>query len=338
MSKVSRRDFLKMTAGTTALLASGLAPAKAEAAAVLPPEAVGILYDATLCIGCKACMVKCKEYNSQPGGALYQEGRGIPYELPPTAPIWDAPTALSDKTVNLITAYRHGSGLNKDQAEEGFSFAKHHCMHCLDPACVSVCPVAAFIKDPKTGVVSYRKDRCIGCRYCQVACPFSIPKFEWSSASPQLRKCQLCHHRYSEGGYAACCEFCPTGASIFGRVTDLRQEAKRRLALEPGREYAFPVQRVDSGRTLTRPVSRYLDHVYGLNEAGGTQYLLLAGVSFDLLGFNPRITDESYSVLTWQYIAKVPALIAVLLAAGTASYYFTHRRRQDSGRDDQATG
>lgn len=77
---------------------------------------------------------------------------------------------------------------------------------------------------------------------------------------------------------------------------------------------------------VIRPVSRYLPHLYGEKEAGGTQYMLLAGVPFDLLGFNPRITDESYSVLTWQYIAKMPALIAILLAAGTASYHFTHRR------------
>jgi len=321
---INRRDFLKVSAGSGLLLASDITPAVA-APKTLPPEAVGILYDATLCIGCKSCMVNCKKYNSMPGGALYREGGDIPYEHRTPEKIYDAPTDLSDKTLNIIRAYTSGTGVNKDQVENGYSFVKNHCLHCVDPACAAVCPVAALHKDPVTGVVSYDTGKCIGCRYCQVACPFGIPKFQWGSTSPKIIKCQLCLHRYAEGKYSACCEFCPSGASIFGRVTDLRAEAKKRLALTPGSQYDYPVQRVDSGYTIPNTVSGYVDHVYGLSEAGGTQYMFMSGVPFDKLGFNPNITDQVYPELTWSYIKKVPVLIGALIVAGAASHIITLR-------------
>ena len=325
---MNRRDFLKVSAGSGLLLASNASPAIA-APKPLPPEAVGILYDATLCIGCKSCMVNCKKYNIMEGGALYQKGRGIPYEHATPERIYDAPTDLSDKTLNIIKTYKSGTGMNKDSLENGYSFVKQHCLHCIDPACASVCPVAALHKDPVTGVVSYDKEKCIGCRYCQMACPFGIPKFEWASPSPKIVKCQLCHHRYSSGGYSACCEFCPTGASIFGKVADLREEAKRRLTLKPDSYYDYPLQTVNSSQTMPKKVSRYVDHVYGMEEAGGTQYLLLAGVPFDKLGFNPRITGQVYPDLTWSYIIKVPALIGVLLVAGAVCNIATRRKDEE---------
>lgn len=329
---VNRRNFLKIAAGSGLLLAADAVPIQALAdEKPLSPKAVGILYDATLCIGCKACMVNCKKYNQLPGGALSDLPAGDkPYEYGGPNNIYDMPQELSAKTLNIIKAYKSGTGLNKDRPENGFSFVKQHCMHCLDPACASVCPVAALKKDPASGVVTYDKTRCIGCRYCQTACPFGIPMFEWPTASPQIRKCQLCNHRMSEGKYAACCEFCPTGASIFGPVADLRAEAKKRMTLKPGDSYDYPVKTVDANFKLTRPVSGYINHIYGLKEAGGTQFLLLAGVPFDRLGFNPRITEECYPDRTWDYISHVPILIGLLLAAGTTSYYVTRDRKQNS--------
>jgi len=322
---INRRDFLKVSAGSGLLLASDITPASA-APKPLPPEAVGILYDATLCIGCKSCMVNCKKYNSMPGGALYRSGSDdIPYEHRTPEKIYDAPTDLSDKTLNIIRTYISGTGLNKDQVENGYSFVKNHCLHCIDPACASVCPVAALHKVSFSGVVSYDTTKCIGCRYCEIACPFGIPRFQWGSTSPKIIKCQLCHHRFAEGKYSACCEFCPTGASIFGRVVDLQAEAERRLTLSPGSSYPYPVQRVDSGYTLRRPVAGYVNHIYGMHEAGGTQYMLMAGVPFDKLGFNPNITDQTYPDLTWAYIKKVPVLIGALIVAGAASHLITRR-------------
>jgi len=323
---INRRDFLKLSAGSGLLLATDAVPVLAAPKSP-PPEAVGILYDATLCIGCKSCMVNCKRVNAtEPGGALNRPERGIPYDHITPEKIYDAPTDLSATTVNIIKTYKSGTGLNKDTVENGFSFAKHHCMHCVDPACVSVCPVTALHKDPVTGAVTYDKQKCIGCRYCQVACPFDIPKFEWAYNSPRIVKCQLCHHRYASGGYAACCEFCPSGASLFGKVADLRQEAERRLTLTPGTYYDYPVKRIDSGQVLPTKVAAYVNHVYGLTEAGGTQYMHLAGVPFDRLGFNPRITDQAYPDLTWSYVKKVPVLVFALLVAGSASQFLTRRK------------
>jgi len=318
----TRRDFLKLSAGAGVLALTG-APAPAAASAPLPPEAVGILYDATLCIGCKSCMVNCKRVSSEPGGPLYSPGGAIPYELHGDPPVHDAPDDLSASTVNIIKAYVDGTGEHKDQEKDGYSFVKRQCMHCVDPACVSVCPVAALTKDATTGVVGYDKEKCIGCRYCMLACPFGIPKYTWDSNDPRVVKCELCRHRLQDGGYAACCESCPTGASLFGPVTELRKEAEKRLGLAPGREYDFPVGRIGGGRRLRQKAGRYHPRVYGLTEAGGTQCLLLAAVPFDKLGFNPRIADVRYPEFTWSYIKKVPWLIGLLLVAGAVSHRLT---------------
>ncbi len=148
-------------------------------------------------------------------------------------------------------------------------------------------------KDPNTGIVTYDKDACIGCRYCQVACPYNIPKFEWDQAFPQIRKCQLCRHR-EPGKYSACCEACPTGASIYGKVTDLQREAERRLALRAGEQTTYPLQRVDAGRTVASKVARYEQHTYGLHEVGGSQYLLLSGVPFEKLGL-PTLPEAAFA-------------------------------------------
>jgi len=321
---LKRRDFLKMAAGSGALLAAGSHPALAAPRKELPPNAVGILYDATLCIGCQSCMVNCKTFNSVEGGALYPQKEGIPYEFPrPDQRFWDRPVDLSSNTLNVIKAFKTGTGVNKDSETDGYSFVKRHCMHCIDPACVSACPVSALKKHPDTGVVTYSKDACIGCRYCQIACPYNIPKFEWDEALPQIRKCQLCNHRYAEGKYAACCEFCPTGASIFGKVTDLQTEAKRRLSLKEGTYQAYPLQTVDSKHTIPTRVARYLDHVYGLAEGGGTQYLLMSGVSFSSLGL-PDLPEEAAAAVSegiQHTLYKGMIAPAVLLAGLVFSAY-----------------
>ena len=290
---MERRDFLKLTAASGLLVAADALPARASTAKALPPDAVGLLYDATLCIGCKVCMVGCKQVNSQPGGALWSEGmKAPPYETIGGQPLWDAPADLTGRTLNIIQAYRGGAGTAKDDVN-GYSFVKRQCLHCIDAACVSACPVSAMKKDPSTGIVSYDKDACIGCRYCQVACPYNIPKFEWDQAFPQIRKCQLCRH-LEAGKFSACAESCPVGATVYGKTEDLRREAARRLALRPGDLARFPLQRVDSATTVESKVARYEQHVYGLHEVGGSQCLMLAGVPFDKLGF-PKLPEKSYA-------------------------------------------
>jgi Fe-S-cluster-containing dehydrogenase component len=281
---LKRRDFLKgIAAGTGALLVSQAGPviARGEKKEV-PANALGILYDATLCIGCEACMVACKKAND------------MPFEYSGPDELWDNPRDLSSKTLNIIKKYTNGTGEVKNREVDGYSFIKRHCMHCADPACVSACPVSALIKDPKNGIVTYNKDACIGCRYCQVACPFNVPKFEWYSAFPKILKCQMCSHIVAKGGISACCKSCPTGASLFGLVKDLLGEAQRRLSFEPGKYYEFPVASFSSGEYQTHRAAHYVPSIYGENEIGGTQVLFLSGVPFSKLGL-PMLPDESYA-------------------------------------------
>jgi Fe-S-cluster-containing dehydrogenase component len=270
---IKRRDFLKTAAGSSLLLAAGTSTAwGASAQDELPPKALGILYDSNLCIGCQACMTACKRANDMPA-----EHSG------PNS-IWDNPLDLSAKTLNIIKMYTSG----EEQA-----FVKRQCMHCLEPACAAACPVSALRKDPETGVVTYDKDACIGCRYCQIACPYNVPKFEWDDPFPQIQKCQLCDHLYDQGRYAACCEACPTGASLFGPVKDLQEEAQRRLLMEPGRYYEFPVNHIQKGSAVRHRAKAYVDHIYGAQELGGTQVMLLAGTDFQNLGL-PELKATSY--------------------------------------------
>lgn len=275
---VTRRDFLKL-AGSSALLgAAGTSNARPNKEP--PPDAVGMLYDATLCIGCEACMVGCKRAN------------GMPVESPLEQPIWDTPPDISDKTLNVIKVYKNGTAAVKDREVDGFSFIKRHCMHCVDAVCVSVCPVNAMRKNPVTGVVTHHPEVCIGCRYCVFACPYNVPAYEFDNPLGQIQKCQFCDHRLQQGKLPGCVESCPTGASLFGPREEILAEAHRRLAMRPGETYEYPLNKVDSPYRHAAEVKPYQDHIYGELEGGGTQVLMLAGVAFDKLGL-PELPEQS---------------------------------------------
>jgi Fe-S-cluster-containing dehydrogenase component len=282
--EIKRRDFLKGVAGGAVLALARPTVALAREKSRLP-DAVGILYDATLCVGCKTCMVGCRKAND-----LMPEMQGAQN-------LWDNPIDLSANTLNIIKKYENGTGRDKDREIDGYSFIKRHCMHCVDPACVSACPATAMTKDKRTGIVSYNKDACIGCRYCQVACPFNIPKFEWDNPFPKIVKCQLCNHLVEKGELPGCCSICPTGASLFGSVTALLEEAKRRQNMQPGEYYDFPLSSLESGRTQYKRAAHYSPALYGETEVGGTQVLMLSGVPFGKLGL-PDLPSESYVALS----------------------------------------
>ena len=237
-----RRAFFKKIAAATALTALPTA-AIARAKKIAPPDAVGLLYDATGCIGCKACVVACKAANNMPADTSgYGQG------------LYDSADSLNQYTKNVIQLY-------KDNDET--SFVKKQCMHCIDPACVGACMLGALQKG-KFGVVSYDVSKCVGCRYCETVCPFNVPKFQWAKAAPKIVKCELCKDRLAEGKEPACTEVCPRKAVIFGRYTDLLDEAHRRLKANP---------------------TKYVQKVYGEHELGGTQVLYLSHVDFEKIGF-----------------------------------------------------
>lgn len=249
---LDRRSALKLLASGAATAAATLAaPPRAGASPPkqAPPDAVGMLYDATLCIGCKACMVACRDANNL--APSYRDG------------MYYDPLDLSADAKTVIKLY----------VEDGRqAFFKAQCLHCIDPACASACMLGAFQKRAG-GVVTWEKDRCVGCRYCQVACPFGVPKFEWRSPTPELVKCEMCAHRLQDGGIPACVEVCPRQAVIYGDYRALLDEARRRLREQP---------------------ERYYPKIYGETDGGGTQVLFLTPpeVPFAKVGL-PELGERS---------------------------------------------
>ncbi|MFI4941048.1 MAG: hydrogenase 2 operon protein HybA [Burkholderiales bacterium] len=319
---IGRRQFLQGALGSGVLLASG-APAEARSNKTMPPEALGLLFDSTLCIGCKACVAACKTAND------------MPPEFSTPEQYWDAPLDLSGKTLNIIKVYTEGNGETKDSEKDGYAFMKSSCLHCVDPSCVSACPVGAMSKDPLSGIVSHNKDACIGCRYCVAACPFSVPRIQYDAPFPQIAKCQLCRHRMKDGKYSACAEVCPTGATLYGRVKDLRDEAKRRLALKPGDETTFPrgnISKPDQSPHVAK-AARYVQRIYGDKELGGTQMLKLAAVPFEKLGM-PDLPERSYAAVseTMQHTLYGHYLAMPIVFFGILG--FIAKRNVKGGKDD----
>lgn len=283
----TRRDFLKraLAGGAAVATTTAAGPAQARDNIERLPEALGLLYDSTLCIGCKACVAACKRVNDLP----------LDYSTAPDSP-WDTPRDTTAKTFNVIKVYKDGKATAKNQAQDGFAFMKSSCLHCVDPSCVSACPVSAMVKDPVTGIVAYDPDACIGCRYCVAACPFGIPKYDYSSPTGKIGKCELCRHRMKDDLYSACAEVCPTGATLYGKVSDLMDEAKRRLALKPGEITSFPRGYLGRGDqpSWEGAAADYVQHIYGATEVGGTQMLKLASVPFEKVGLKP-LPDRSFA-------------------------------------------
>jgi len=286
----SRRTFLKGLAAAGAAAAASTVPGAARASEKheAPDDAVGMLYDTTLCIGCKTCVVACHEAN----------------DLPPDTrndAKYDMPLALNDDTKNIIKLYRDG---------DHRSYMKQQCMHCIDPACVGACMIGAFQKR-EYGIVTWDGNRCIGCRYCQVACPYHIPKFQWNSATPKIIKCELCNHRLREGKQPACCEVCPRHAVIYGPYRELLAEAKRRQQENPG---------------------RYVDKIYGETDGGGTQVLYLSHVDFDKLGL-PELGEKPVPELsrTIQHGIYKGFIAPAVLYAALGTTIFVNRRRSGKG-------
>jgi Fe-S-cluster-containing dehydrogenase component len=325
---LTRRSLLKGAAAAAGVaVACPIHEAEARTAKTMPAEAVGLLYDGTQCIGCRACIAACKEANDMPA-----ERTALAI-----GDYWDAPLDISGTTLNVIKAYRDGSGAHKDQIKDGFAFTKTSCMHCVDPSCVSACPVAAMTKNATTGIVSYDVDACIGCRYCVTACPFGVPRFTYASPTPKISKCQLCKDRLPKGKYAACAEVCPTGATLFGKVSELKAEITRRRALGPGTKTVFPRGKLGGADSYVGIVGSYVDHVYGEKEIGGTQVLHLSGIPFVLLDkpAMPDVAPASVAESLQEHIYQgMLAPFAFLGALGLLAW--RHMREPEPGSEAAA--
>ena len=281
--KLSRRDFLKFSAAAvgSAVLANGL-PGLASASGggtVKGREAVpAMLIDLSRCVGCGNCQRACVEAN----------------QLHPTT---EQMQGLSAETYTYVEPRNLDGGKTR--------WVKRQCMHCLDAACASACPVSALYKTPE-GPIAYRADRCLGCRYCMASCPFGVPRFEWENGlTPQIRKCMFCYQRQQNGEQPACAANCPSGALKFGTRDQLLQQAHSRIASNP---------------------QHYVDHVYGEQEAGGTAMLYISDVPFEQLGFRTDITTRALPAYTWDAMSKLPAVVGSLAVVLTGASIVTRLR------------
>jgi formate dehydrogenase iron-sulfur subunit len=219
--------------------------------------AYGILFDVSLCIGCEACLEACQTLHEQP-----------------------------ETDTSILSAYNFTVVKNKVVQDEDLYF-RRMCMHCEDPSCASACIVGAFRKT-KEGPVIYDSQKCIGCRYCMVACPFNVPKYEWDKALPLVKKCDMCYDRIIKGQPTACAEACPTEATLFGEREELIQIAKKRIQEEP---------------------DKYEPYIYGLAEAGGTSVLILSPVNFEELGFKIKNYQQAFPQNTWRVMREIPSVV-----------------------------
>lgn len=279
---VSRREFLKTAgAGVAAAAASCVlaGPAGPALAAADPPSQAtwGMLIDVTRCTGCQSCALACKKAQNRPN---------------PTV----EPQRLSSEAYTFIDVR---PGESRDEPLN----VKRQCMHCLHPACASACTVGALHKT-ETGPVVYDSQKCIGCRYCQYACPFGVPTYDWNNPLGLIHKCQMCASRLSEGELPACVAACPAGALRFGRRSDLLMQAHAQIRSNVG---------------------RYVDHVYGETEAGGTSVLYLAGAPFSQLGL-PALDGKPISEQAEAVMRNTPAIAASVASLATGLYWLFKRR------------
>jgi len=296
---VDRRTLFKIAAAGCVGLAG---VRKAHALALQSgTEQLGLLYDATRCIGCKACVTACSDAN------------GLSPDPGSSHGMYQAPESLNARTKNIIKLYR-----SEDGSE--WSYMKQQCMHCEDPACVIACPLSALTKGD-FGIVSWNGTTCLGCRCCQIACPYNVPKFEWSHVNPKVVKCELCRQRLALGQEPACTAVCPKRAVIFGKREDLLADAHRRIASTPGKYYQ--------------------DRVYGEHDGGGTQSLYLSHVAFSKLGL-PELGEKSVASGVREVQENVYQHGITPVAVYTALVAVTHRiwskHRQHSAKEAAELG
>ncbi|HEY6907232.1 MAG TPA: 4Fe-4S dicluster domain-containing protein [Ignavibacteriaceae bacterium] len=302
MSGKSRRDFLK----TTAVIGAGItglsvSTAKAGPKNILSEDRMGVLVDTTVCVGCRNCEWACKTAHNLPAGNLesYEDRK-----------VFNTKRRPGETALTVVNEYSPGKNSNLPVD------VKVQCMHCDHPACVSACIVGAFTKN-ENGAVTWNTDMCIGCRYCMVACPFQIPSFQYDKAlNPLIMKCDFCFERTREGKLPACVEICPVEALTYGPRTELVKIARDRIRRNP---------------------DRYVDHILGEYEVGGTSWMYLSGKNFDELDF-PKLGEKpapgvSESIQHGIFAYFVPPVSLYALLGGIM--WITKRRKEAEEEEKQ---
>jgi Fe-S-cluster-containing dehydrogenase component len=280
---MDRRDFLKLAGTVGITFASKKLGAKEVSE---KKEFVGVLTDTTRCIGCRSCEKACSEAHN-----LY------------------VPDVENDSALNKTersTTEKQWTIVNRYETEKGEVFVKKQCMHCWQPACASACLTNAMYKT-KDGPVIWRSDKCMGCRFCMVSCPFDIPKFEYHEWNPKIQKCNMCWERLEKGKIPACVKACPTDTLMFGVKRELMEIARSRIYNHP---------------------KKYVHRIYGEHEVGGTGWLYLSAVPFEQLGFRTDLGTMAYPEFTRDFLYAVPVVLFGLPALLLGLNFLTERREE----------
>jgi len=269
---MDRRTCLKLMGA--AGIASVGGTCRADAAETETNDTYGILVDLTACAGCRTCEKACAFANdlpepSEPTPA--EEGGALPKRE----------TSPCQWTV-----------VNSHPIGEGEVFVKRQCMHCVTPACATACLTKAMFKTAE-GAVVWRANKCMGCRYCMVSCPFDVPKFEYDSPVPKIQKCRMCWEKVVEGEVPACVDFCSMEALQFGKRSELLEIARQRIYQNPG---------------------KYVSHIFGEHEVGGTGVLYISAVPFEELGFPTHLDEAPIAEHTRDFLTGVPVVLTLFPA------------------------
>lgn len=263
------------------------------------PGSFGVLFDATRCIGCRKCEAACNKVNELPAPSKTFEDLSV----------LDVKRRTNAGTFTVVNRYDNIPGV------AGSVFRKSQCNHCLEPACASACFVHAFTKTAH-GAVTWDPSVCVGCRYCMVACPFNVPAFEYSDPlTPRIMKCTMCYPHIASGRLQvpACTAACPNESLTYGNRNDLIMVARERIR-------AFP--------------NRYISHIYGEHEMGGTSWLYLSGVQFKSIGMRDDLGTVSAPELTSGALAAVP-VVAVAWPALLAGIYAISKRKDKVAHEEK---
>jgi len=291
----SRRKFLKWVAAGAGAMTF---PVKGEAHEHFTgyPDSYGVLHDTTYCTGCRSCEEACNRVN----------------ELPQPDKPFDDMTVLDSKRRTSDMNYTVVNRYDVNGIEGSPVYRKFQCNHCLEPACASACFVGAFKKTPE-GAVIYNPDVCVGCRYCIMACPFNVPTYEYNEAfEPRVMKCTMCYPRLLEGKLPGCVEACPVEALTFGKREELISIARERFRKHP---------------------NRYIQHIYGYDEVGGTSWMYITGAPFEALDLRTDLGVTPAPDLTSGALAMVPMVVGIWPVLLGGIYLINHRKDQISAAE-----
>ncbi len=282
------------------------------------PGSSGVLHDITRCIGCRRCEDACNRVSEL----------GRPDKPFDDLTVLDQPRRTHTRAFTVVNRYPSvaptqaqpaglASGTRPEQVSDqtGSVFVKTQCNHCLEPACATACFVKAF-KKTAVGAVVYDASLCVGCRYCMIACPFNIPTYEYDQPlTPRIRKCDLCQKRLEQGLLPGCVAACPKEALAFGQRSQLIDLASRRILDQP---------------------ERYIQHIYGENEMGGTSWLYLSGVPFAAVGMREDLGYQPASAFTAGVLEIIPMVVGLWPVLLTGIYAISKRKDSIAALEQQA--